>query len=164
MEQIFQCQIELPRVLYEARRTAHGHGDQVVLLQTLFDLAARLEGSFNAWMASRQEQAPFPLRVSTQRSLRPYAYQFPNLYTLGVFGSYQASSIVLWKTIASFVPSALPRLQIQCEEAAVEISACVAQAESALLTQMSLRFWLRVGESGCKSTHTSWFRERLDHR
>jgi len=98
-----------------------------------------------------------PLSYVTSESLHGYAYKFPELQSLILYCSHHASLIVVNNIIMNSLEGYPLSLMDECNKAAAEIAGCVDQAQSSLLTKLSLKFWLQAAAHGCAPSDASWF-------
>lgn len=157
---MFRCHVKLPGLLHDIQNNIAGKSFPHTLLVRALALREEILCCFHSWMSSKGSLETFPPSYETSESLHGYAYRFPELQSLILYCSHYAILIIVnniimdsWKECPSIVE--------ECNRAAAEIAGCVDQAQSSLLTNLSLRFWLQAASHGCAPSDASWFTTKI---
>lgn len=158
---MFRCHVKLPGLLHDIRNNFAGQSFPHNILAKALALREEMLGCFHSWKSLKGSLETFPPSYETSGSLHGYAYKFPELQSLILFCSHYASLIIVNNIIMDSRGECPSSLMDECNKAAAEIACCVDQAQSSLLTNLSLRFWLQAATHGCAPSDASWFTTKI---
>ena len=158
---MFRCHVKLPGLLHDIQNNIAGQLLPHNLLTRALSLREEMLCCFHAWVLSKGSLETFPPSYETSESLHGHAYKFPELQSLILYCSHYASLIIINKVIMDSWEECSSSLPEECNRAAAEIAGCVIQAQSSLLTELSLRFWLQAAVHGCASSDASWIANKI---
>ncbi|KAH0294279.1 hypothetical protein M436DRAFT_46941 [Aureobasidium namibiae CBS 147.97] len=165
-EMMFRCHVKLPGLLHDIRNKTADQSSPQKLHTKALALREQMVCCFHTWVLSKGSLDAFPPSCVNSGSLYGYAYKFSELQSLILYCSHYASLIVINNIIMESWEGYRLRFMDECNKAAAEIAACVDQAQSSLLTNLSLKFWLQAAAHGCAPSDASWFMntiQRLSH-
>lgn len=158
---MFRCHVKLPRLLRDIRNKTADQSCPQHLHTKALALREEMICCFHTWVLSKGSLEAFPPSCVTSGSLHGFAYKFPELQSLILYCSHYASLIIINNIIMDSRKGYQLSLIDECNKAAAEIAGCVDQAQSSLLTNLSLKFWLQAAAHGCAPSDASWFMATL---
>lgn len=160
-EMMFRCHVKLPGLLHDLQNMSSDHCLSQSVLNEALALREEMLYCFHHWINSKGSLDTFPSRHTTSDSLHTHTYEFPELQSLILYCSHYANLIIINKIIIDCWKEHPLNIAYECHQAAAEIAACVDQAQSSLLTSMSLQLWLQAAVHGCSEIDARWFARKM---
>lgn len=154
---MFRCHVKLPGLLHDLQNMSSNLKLPQCVLDKALALREEMLHYFDHWINSKGSLATFPSLYAASDSLRTHTYRFSELQSLMLYCSHYANLIIINKIIIDCWKEHPLDLAYECHQAAAEIAACANQAQSSLLTSMSLQLWLQAAVHGCSEVDAPWF-------